>query len=134
MLSAEAAFVVPILILLILGIMDSARYLMMRQLLDNAVREGARTAAVSTASATTADIQAVVTNQLSAGTFSDLTVEVYKADPTTGTSTGAWTAAGLGDCIGVSATTTFVPTVPGFGLLRESISLTATCAVYSEAN
>lgn len=134
MMAVEVAIIIPLLLTLILGIMDSARYLMMRQLLDNAAREGARLAAVSTASLSTADIQAAVRSQVNEPMFSALTIQVYKADAATGGNIGAWTSAGLGDCIGVKAAATFVPTTPGFGVLPHSVIVSATCIAYSEAN
>ena len=46
-------------------------------------------------------------------TLSNMSIQVYKADLSTGNSTGAWTDAALGDAIAVAITGTYQPVVPG---------------------
>jgi Flp pilus assembly protein TadG len=58
----EFPLVLPILLLLVLGIVEFSRVWMVKQVITNAAREGAR--AGSAAGATTADVQATVTTYL----------------------------------------------------------------------
>ena len=71
--------------------------MMVRQVINNAAREGARYATVSTATVDTAAVQTVVQNFL-AGQLSSsgTTIQVYLADPATGSNLGDWTTAQLG--------------------------------------
>ena len=54
----------PIVFMFIFGLFDFCRLLMIRQVVANAAREGARYATVSNGSATTSAVQSVVTNFL----------------------------------------------------------------------
>src|SRR4051794_15442461 len=54
----ETAIILPFFLLMFLGIFEHSRFLMMRNLVDHAVSEGARYAVVHTYDKTTADIQA----------------------------------------------------------------------------
>ena len=131
----ECALVLPLCIMVLVGIIEGARVIAARELLDNAAREGARLAAVSTTSLTTADIQAAVSKRFSGQTTApNLTVLVYRADPVTGQNLGAWTDAGRGDCIAVEATASHTVAMPLFGLLPNTLSLHAKSLVYSEGN
>src|SRR5438105_15414016 len=56
----ESAFVMSILLLFLFGILEYGRLMMTRQILDNAVREGARFAIVHTYDKTAIDVQNVV--------------------------------------------------------------------------
>ena len=133
-IAVEMAFVIPVLMILLSGLLDSGRYLMMCHMLDSAVREGARQAVVSTNNRTTQDIENTVRNCLSSQTFPDVAIEVYRADATSGANTGAWTGAQLGEYIAVAATATYTPSTPGMGLLPNTLTMRARCIMVSEAN
>jgi Flp pilus assembly protein TadG len=141
----ETAFVLGICILLALAIFEYGRFLMIRQMVDNAAREGARQAVVGTSSFTTAQIQQTVVNYLVGQPLQNTSgqplqasdVQVYKADPTTGqkaTPDSTWTNAAFGDSIAVQVQAVYHPMLPTFGFLPTSISLQATCVMRSEAN
>ena len=93
----ETALVLNVLILGVLGVFEYGRLVMLRQLMQNAAREGARLAVVGTASnpeVTTAQIQNTVISYLAGQSISGVTVQVYQANPTTGADLGAGPGAG----------------------------------------
>jgi Flp pilus assembly protein TadG len=130
----EAALVIPIFFVFMLGMYEFARVAMIRQIMDNAVREGARLAVVSTSTLTTADIQNCVTSHMAGQGLQNQTIAVYKADPTTGANLGAWTGAAIGTCIAVEITGNYVPLVPKLSLVTNPLPLKAKAMMYSEAN
>src|SRR5947209_17897848 len=100
----ETAIVISVCLLFLFGIVEYGRFLMIQHLINNAAREGARKAVASTNTATpttTADIQNTVTTALAGQYLSNVTISVYKADPTSGANTGVWTDAAFGDGIAV---------------------------------
>ena len=131
---AEAAIVLPVCIVLVLGLCEYAHLLMTCQLLENAAREGTRTAVVSTTTLTTQDIQNLVTNSMAGQTLQGMTIQVYQADPATGANIGPWTNAGVGDCIAVQISGNYVPIVPTISLLPDPLPLNSKAVSYSEAN
>jgi Flp pilus assembly protein TadG len=130
----EAALVLPVFFAIFFGLLEYGRLVMVRQLLDNAAREGARLAVVSTNTLTTQDIQNCVTARMAGQTLGGITIQVYKADPSSGANIGAWTDAGMGDCIAVQISGNFTPIVPGISLLPNPLPMTAKAMMYSEAN
>jgi Flp pilus assembly protein TadG len=135
--AVEAAIVINVVVILLLGVFEYGRLIMMKQLADNAAREGARQAVVNTdpsSGVTTATIQATVTNFLAGQSLSNLVVQVYQADPTTGANIGAWNAAPFGSDIAVQVSFNYVPVFPIYGGLPGTIQLTATSMMRSEAN
>ena len=134
MSTIETALVLPLLMLVLFGIIEGCRVVAADELLNNASREAARLASVSTTTLTTADIQAAAVKRYSGGTTAPgLTVLVYRADPTTGQNIGAWTDAGQGDCIGVETTVQYSIAMPLLGL-PKTLTLHAKSLVYSEGN
>lgn len=136
----EAAFVMSICLLFIMGIMEYGRLMMTKQVLDNAAREGARYAVVNTYSGTTSQVQNVV-DACMAGQGGQLSgyskagsITVYKADPSTGNNIGTWTDAKFGEAIGVKITGTYQPVLPIFVFLPGNITLSGQCVMRSEAN
>jgi Flp pilus assembly protein TadG len=138
----EFAVVGPIFFLLMLGVLEYARFLFTMQLVNNAAREGARYAVVNTTTDTTVGVQTYVDNYLAGqgssqyvGYSKTSNITVYLADPVTGQNTGlSWQNAGWGNGIGVSVTGTYQPIVPGLLHLASSITLTGTCVMTVEAN
>ena len=57
----ETAVVISIALLFMFAIFEYGRYVMFRQIIENAAREGVRQAVVNTSSQTAADVQATVT-------------------------------------------------------------------------
>src|SRR5271157_2974326 len=78
----ETALILNVLLLGLLGVFEYGRIVMLRQLMFNAAREGARLAIVGTAAdpeATTAQIQQTVTSYLAGQSLSNMSVQVYQA-------------------------------------------------------
>jgi len=73
----EFAFVAPVLFLIVFGIIEFGRLLMVQQVLTNASREGARRAI--TESATSTEVEQLVNNYLTGGRVSGATVTVSPA-------------------------------------------------------
>jgi Flp pilus assembly protein TadG len=136
--SLEVAISISLLLTLLLGVMDYGRLTMTKNLMDNAAREGARLAVVSTSATgtsttlTTSQIQSYVTGFLAGQAVNNLNVQVYQADPTTGANIGAWSTAGLGANIGVQVDLDFKAICPL--VIPGTIHLTAKSMMRSEAN
>ena len=82
----EFAIIAPIMFMLVFGIIEFGRAMMVQQLLTNASREGARRAIVE--SATAAEVTTLVNNYLTSTSI---------AGATTGVSPDPLSGAGLGD-------------------------------------
>ena len=138
----EFAFVAPIMLLFLMGVLEYGRFLFTLQLVNNAAREGARYAAVNTTTATTAGVQTYVDNYLAGQGASQFVgysptsnITVYTADPVTGLNSGlSWQNAAWGNGIGVTVSGTYQPIAPGLLKLTGSMTLTGTCVVTVEAN
>lgn len=138
----EFAFVAPVFILALLGILEYTRFLFVVQMLNNAAREGARYASVNTTTVTTSAIQTYVDNYLAGQGSTQLSgytptsnITVYKADPATGADLGqTWQNAGWGDGVGVSVSGTYQPMLPGLTGLSSSFTIKGTCVMVCEAN
>jgi Flp pilus assembly protein TadG len=133
--TVEMALVLPICLMFMFGLFDFCRLLMVRQVVDNAAREGARFATVSTATVTTSAVQTVVQNFL-AGQLpgSSATIQVYLVNPATGANLGDWTTAQLGQAIAVQVTASYAPMLSNFSFLPSSVPVNATAIMRSEAN
>src|SRR5262245_20504797 len=93
----ESALVLSTALLFLFGIFEYCRYLFVRQVAENAVREGARYAVVHTYDATTAQVQDVVHDYLAGqgaqlqGYSKTSSIKVHQTDPDTGADLGPWT-------------------------------------------
>jgi len=129
--------VINLLLLMLFGVCEYGRLVMVKQLADNAAREGARYAVVNTGSTppvTTAMVQAYVLNSMNGFTY-NATVQVYQADPSTGANVGAWTAAPFGTDIAVQVDLDFPAIVPvTMGILPTTLHVTSRSLMRSEAN
>ncbi|QEH32960.1 TadE-like protein [Aquisphaera giovannonii] len=134
----ETALILNVLLLGILGVFEYGRIVMLRQLMENAAREGARLAVVGTASTpevTTAQIQACVVSYMAGQSISNLSVSVYQANPATGANIGSWDQAPYGGAIAVKITATYRPIVPTtFGIVPNPLPMTIVSMMLSEAN
>jgi Flp pilus assembly protein TadG len=79
--AVEFAIVAPVFFLLVFGLIEYGRMVMVQQIITNASREGARTAVLD--GATTAGVTAAVNNYLTSGSISGATVTVNPNPPTT---------------------------------------------------
>jgi Flp pilus assembly protein TadG len=131
----EGAVCLGAILFFLFAIFEYGRFVMLRHLLDNAAREGARQAVADTNnSLATADIQATVNGFLAGQTINISSFSVYKADPTTGANIGAWTSAGFGDSIAVDVQGSYTPMLPTFGFLPNPVSMRAKVVMQNEGN
>jgi Flp pilus assembly protein TadG len=129
----EMAIVLGICLLILFGIYEYGRLVMVQQLVQNAAREGARQAVTGTTTLATSDIQNTVTTYLAGVSVQNVNVQVYKVDPDTGANLGDWTSAQFGQGIAVQVTLDYQPVLaPVLG--SQAFSLTATSVMRSEAN
>jgi Flp pilus assembly protein TadG len=148
----ETALVGSVCLLFLFGILEYGRFVMVQQVLQNAAREGARYAVVNTNDATTLDVQNRVDQMLAGqsvqlGSYDKTTnIQVFKCDPVTLSPLDAsnnvvatwqqapFTNAQFGTGIAVRITGTYTPVLPSFIYMGNTISLQATCVMYSEGN
>jgi Flp pilus assembly protein TadG len=138
----EAAVLLPLVILFLLGILEYGRYVMTLQVLTNAAREGAHYALAHTEPVTiqgvtygnsNADVINIV-NQYSGGqTLTGQTIQVYESD-SSGNNLGPWINAAAGElvCVRISGTFNFV--VPQMLYLPSSIPVVTQAVMRSEGN
>jgi Flp pilus assembly protein TadG len=129
----EAAIVMNIFLLFLFGIMEFGHFVMTRQIIDNAAREGARLASTGTATLSTSDITAAVTTKLVGQGPTNLNIQVFQADPQTGANVGAWTSASLGQPIAIKISGNYKPMLSMAALLPTSIPISTQVIVYSES-
>jgi len=77
--AVEFAVVAPVFLLLVFGMIEYGRMVMVQQIITNASREGARTAVLD--GSTTSSVQTAVNNYLTAGSISGATVTVNPNPP-----------------------------------------------------
>lgn len=138
----EVALVVGALIMMLLGIMEYGRFIMVKQVVDNATREGAHLTISADGSdstnysyQTTSSIQAAVKNAMGGvdALLGGLTIDVYLAD-SSGNNIGSWAAAQDGENIAVEVTGTYTPILPTFGFLPSTVTVHSKCVMRSEGN
>jgi Flp pilus assembly protein TadG len=141
----ETAIVLSVALTMTLAIYEYSRYFMLSELVNNAAREGARMAVVSTNTQNTAAIQNTVFKYLanqsltntSGNPFSASDVKVYQVNPATGalaTPDSNWYDAAFGASIMVQVNARFTPMLPTFGFLPTTVNLQGTAVMASEAN
>src|SRR5262245_66688981 len=81
----ETAFVISACLTLMFAIFEYGRFVMIKQLMENAAREGARQATTGTGTLTTSDIQATVTQYLPGQPLASVTTQGYQVARTNGT-------------------------------------------------
>ncbi|AGA31524.1 TadE/TadG family type IV pilus assembly protein [Singulisphaera acidiphila] len=138
----EAAIIIPLFLMILLGIFEYSRFILVRNLADHAAREGVRQAIVHTYDKTTADIQTLVRSKLAGqdGQLSDgnPSIQVLKANPTNDVRTAVWTTdwnnARFGDWVMVQIKGTYRPVVPSILLMNNTIQVEAQAMMRCEAN
>jgi Flp pilus assembly protein TadG len=140
--TVEAALLLPLVLMVLLGIMEYGRYVMTLQVLTNAAREGAHYALAHTESVTlqgttygntTPEVQAIVTKSTGGQKLTGQTIQVYKSD-IQGNNLGAWTDAAAGEliCVRISGTYNFL--IPRMLSLPSTRSITVQSIMRSEGN
>jgi Flp pilus assembly protein TadG len=138
----ETAICLSAAFLLIFGIFEYSRFVLMKTALENSAREGARFAVVHTNDKTTQDVKDAVTVKL-AGLDAKLanfavTVRgvVLRDGPNgpAGTVLASWDNASPTDGIEVEVSGDYNPVLASFVGLPEVMTLRAKATMYSEAN
>ena len=130
--AVEFAVVAPVFVLLIFGMIEYGRMVMVQQMLTNASREGARRAVLE--GATESDVRTVVTNYLDPANISvstsDITIQI--GDPP---ASAALSNAEFGDPIHVTVGVNFgdVSWLPSPMYLRSGTRMTATSVMRKES-
>ncbi len=151
--TVEMAFVLGIAMLFLFGILEYGRYLMVLHTTNNAAREGVRYAVAHTGDGTTQGQVIGVVNAKMAGVDAQIqgyTVNVFSADPTliynSSTATAiypptiqalngsSWNSATFGSPIVVQITGTYRPILPSFLLMGNTLPISVTAMMNSEAN
>lgn len=89
--AVEFAVCAPVLVLLLIGMIEFGRMVMVQQVLTNASREGCRVAILD--GSTNSEIQTTVSNYLSGSNINGATVTVTPNDPNTAPAGGPITVA-----------------------------------------
>ena len=156
----EMAFISCICLAFMFAIFEYGRVVMMQQMMENAARAGARTAVVTptsylTPAVATADVTAVINNDMAGLPLSNVTITLYQSDAL-GSNIGPWTSTPFGqnivvqidaDCPNLFPTgvptgipkagggTTMVNFLPNSSTaMPNAIHLTAKCMMRGEAN
>lgn len=134
--AVEVALVMVPLMTLIFGSFEYCRYMMIRNLAENACREGARYAVVHTYDKTTTDVQAVVTAKLAglSSNIESISTTVYKVNIATGANLGDWTDARFGEGVAVTIQGNYRPICPSLLFMSTTIPVKCTSTMLSEAN
>lgn len=138
----EAAVVLPFIILMLFGVLEYGRYIMMRQQLTNAAREGARYAVAHTQSQTiagttygnaTSDVTNQITQRLGPLGLQGQVISVYESD-SAGNNLGSWNNTSSGEWICVKITGNFPVVAQGLLFLPPTLPITTQVIMRSEAN
>ena len=148
--TVEAAFVLPVVLLFIMGLFEYGRYYLMVHVCNNAISAGAAYACKHTSSIvisgttyanTLSAVTSVVTSCLGTQQLANPTVNAYLSDPvgnaladSQGNNPGLFTNAGVGQyvCVQLTGTYTFVPAK--YLGLPSTMTETFTTVRRSEAN
>jgi Flp pilus assembly protein TadG len=128
----ETAIVISAFLMFLFAVFEYGRFVMIRNLIDNAAREGAREASIRTNSLTTTDIQNTVIARLAGQPLNSLNIQVYLADPATGNNIGSWNTAEFGEAIACEVTGDYSPMLPTFGFLPTTVNLKTKAMMRSE--
>jgi len=145
--TVEMALVVPVVIMVLFGIFEYGRFLLVYQTLNNAAREGARYAVSRTDGTTTSAQVITVVNNKMAGVQNSLgsgyKVDVFYVDPAglaqtppvvTKNTTKTWDQADFGEKIAVQITGVYAPTMSYIVHAKTTVPFTVTSIMTSEGN
>ena len=131
----EFAFAFSALVFILFALFEFSFAIFLRQVTDNAAREGARLAVVAdyyNPPMQTSDIQARVNTVLPTTLFKSVNVQVYLAD-TTGKNIGPWPSAKFGQNVVVQVDAAYSPLLPSFGLFPSTVTIDSRSMMRSEA-
>lgn len=144
----ETALVLSTALLLLFGVYEYGRFVMMRQLVENAAREGARFAIAHTNDRTTQDVENEVRYRLAGldAQLDALAIEITgivlrdRTDPNTninytrGTQLASWDQASPTDGVRVAVRGEFRPLLPTLLRLNSRIPMDVRAVMFSEGN
>jgi Flp pilus assembly protein TadG len=133
----ETAVALPVFLIFVFGIMEYSRFLMVRNMIDHAAREGARFAVVrADEDATTQEIVDYVNDRLRGlGTqVQAVDIQVFEANSSDGSNLGSWRDAAFGESIAVRVTGDYLPITGSLVFMPDVIPLQACAMMRSEAN
>jgi Flp pilus assembly protein TadG len=134
--AVETAVVVSVFLLFLFGILEYCRLIYVRQVVENAAREGSRYAIVNTYNATVvSDTQARVKGFMGGldKTLQNYSCQVYAAD-VNGNNIGSPQNAPFGQYVCTDISLTYSPIVPSFLFLNKTLVIRSKCCMGSEAN
>jgi Flp pilus assembly protein TadG len=138
----QAAIVLPMALMFLLGIMEYSRYLMLLQIMNNAAREGCRYAVMHTQPVVinsvtygnnTSDVTTIISNVLAGQSLTGQSVQVYSSD-SVGNNVGTWQNTQSGQWICVKITGNFTSLVPKLLNMPNTLAITAESVMRSESN
>jgi Flp pilus assembly protein TadG len=141
--SVEMAMVSIPVFMMVYGILEYGRYLMVANLAQNAAREGARYASIQRSANQTSAQIATTTTQINTnaqnkmgffGPGISVTASVYALDPTTFAEAGNWNTATFLNPLKVKITGTYQPVAWKIMGISSTLPIFAQCAIGSEAN
>jgi len=132
----ETAFALPVCLLMLFGVLEYSRFFMVRNVLANAAREGARYAVIHTRDKATSDVEAVVTASLGTvqAQLTGFAIQGYPTDSSGNEIGGSWNNATFGAGIGVKLSGDYQPVLPSFLLMPGLIHVETTSVMNSEGN
>jgi Flp pilus assembly protein TadG len=139
----QTAITLPMMLLLLFGILEYSRYVMLLQVMNNAAREGCRYAVMHTnpivINAVTygnanSDVTNLVSNCLAGQALSGQAVSVYGSDALGNNNGVTWQNTQSGQWITVKITGNFVSILPGFLHMASNVPITAESVMRSESN
>jgi Flp pilus assembly protein TadG len=134
--AVETAAVVSVFLLFLFGVFEYCRMIYVRQVVDNAAREGARYAIVNTYNSTlVTDTQAVVKGRMGGldQTLQNYACNVYASDAS-GNNLGSPLNVAFGKYICCDVKVDYSPIVPSFLFLNQTLTIRSKCLMGSEAN
>ncbi len=132
----ELAAVITVFLLILFGIIEYARFIFVRQMMINASQEGARYAVVHTLDSTVeTDTKGRVLQKMAGvdKNVKNFSVELYQAD-NYGNDIGSAADAEFGELIAVEVEADYVPFLPSFLFMNNTIRLRYKSLMASEAN
>jgi hypothetical protein len=130
--AVETAVVLNLALLMVLGLFECSRLLMVRHLLDNAARAAARVASSGSNDKTEEEVRDVAERMLVGERFDGPPrIRIFHAD-LDGIELGPWKDAGFGEGIAVQIEVDYRPLVPSMGIFPSPIPLSARSVMRSE--
>jgi Flp pilus assembly protein TadG len=132
----EVAITLNVLLILVAGIFEHGRIIMVRQLMQNAAREGARQAIVNSTTMNTTAIQALVTQKLVNSPLTSPTINGTQTDASGTDIAAPWTSSTFGNGIAVQVSGNYqrLSALSGLILVPSPMPLRARSIAYCETN